>query len=166
MQACENSTVGVVQHLLSVYHLTALDLVARLQPGDEYIIHNLISEVIFRPEFFLVGNDVSSLAIELADLSVMSSSTSLQPITTTGDKQLIKSSSLLTDISENLPGIRQLVLSTLMKLVSKRQVDQSMALACGRLFDVASLMTPPCQAAIMAIDWPFHPIVAVHNKAE
>ena len=40
------------------------------------------------------------------------------------------------------------------------------ALACGRLFDVVSLMAPPCEAVIMATDWMFHPIVAVHNKAE
>ena len=71
------------------------------------------------------GNDVSSLATDLADLSVGSYSTPLQPITITGDSRLLKSRSLLVDSTENLPGIRQLILSTLMKLVGKRQVDQS-----------------------------------------
>ena len=71
-------------------------------------------------------SSVASLSVDLADLSVGSmQALSLQPITLTGAKRELETKSLLNDCIENLPGIRQLILTSLLTSISQRQMDQS-----------------------------------------
>lgn len=73
-----------------------------------------------------IGDDIVSLATDLADLSVGSvQPMPPQPITMSRDRRLSEAKSLLTDSIENLPGIRQLFVASLVKSVSQRRIDQS-----------------------------------------
>ncbi|XP_062503309.1 RNA polymerase II-associated protein 1-like [Corticium candelabrum] len=160
------SSDGSLHHLLHLYHSTALDLLSKLQPGDEYFVHNLVSDVVFRREFFQTDSSVASLSVDLADLSVGSmQALSLQPITLTGAKRELETKSLLNDCIENLPGIRQLILTSLLTSISQRQMDQSRALVCGYPYKISSLLLPDFQSVTMTTDWMFQPIVAIHNRA-
>ncbi|XP_066280057.1 RNA polymerase II-associated protein 1-like [Branchiostoma lanceolatum] len=147
-----------------LYHRTALTLLRRLLPGDEHYIHDLMSTVIFQPDFFLESRLGDPEAADLSNLLQLSADA--VPTRISSAAQLSSHPSrgtLLQEAYTRLPGIRATYIQVLQGF--KLDADKSRSRAMQRPHQIQSLLLPVCSGPLLPTDWVFLPLVQLHSLA-
>ncbi|XP_038072867.1 RNA polymerase II-associated protein 1-like [Patiria miniata] len=145
-----------------LYHSAALSLFARLQPGDEYYVHDLMSSVLFNTDFIAEGRIGDPIAADLADrLSMTATEPSTAPsLIHTGPSR----GQLLQTAYEHLVGIRNLYMVFFGTDVEGLAKSRSRSLHQPHRID--SFMLPAFTGALLPVDWIFLPLLHLYTEAQ
>ncbi|KAK3745680.1 hypothetical protein QZH41_019009, partial [Actinostola sp. cb2023] len=149
---------------LSVYHTAALVVFSHLRSGDEYYAHDLMSTVLFNPNFYpeATNHETTCVARELSEMNIRSQGTPTAPQLLTKENRSYSQKELLCEAHKNLLAIR----STYMGSFGK--VRHALAASRGRSlhqpYDIQSLLLPSSSGPFLPADWMFVPVVDLHNQ--
>ncbi|XP_033632797.1 RNA polymerase II-associated protein 1-like isoform X2 [Asterias rubens] len=146
----------------NVYHSAALTVFARLLPGDEYYVQELMSSILFNTDFIAEGRIGDPIAVDLAERLQMTSSKDsqipslLQAGPTRGE--------LLEDAYKHLPSIRNLYMvffgsgqDTILKSKSK---------CIHQPHEIDTYIQPAFTGPLLPVDWMFLPLLHLHTEAQ
>ncbi|XP_076156697.1 RNA polymerase II-associated protein 1 isoform X1 [Alosa pseudoharengus] len=139
----------------SLFHQVALVMLPWLLPGSEYMVHELISSIIFNQAFIPEGTSGGPEAAALAELHLQEGVSSPPASPPLGP--------LLRDACGHLPSLRGCYLTHLAH--SEPLVLASRDLHLGRTPWLRSLLLPDLAAGpSLPSDWPFLPLVSLYER--
>ncbi|KAG9336327.1 hypothetical protein JZ751_002674, partial [Albula glossodonta] len=135
----------------SLFHEVAVAMISWLLPGSEHLAHDLLATIVFSQDFIPEGRCGGPEAAELSELQLQGSSSpaTLGP--------------LLRDACTHLPSLRGCYLSHLAHL--EPQVLHSRNSHLGRTPYVRSRLLPENCGPALPSDWPFLPLISLHERA-
>uniref|UniRef100_A0A4W4GH39 RNA polymerase II associated protein 1 n=1 Tax=Electrophorus electricus TaxID=8005 RepID=A0A4W4GH39_ELEEL len=135
-----------------LFHQVALALLSWLLPGSEYLVHKLVSTIVFSHILLPEGATGGPEAATLAELQLQEKFT---PLTGLG--------ALLRDALSHLPSIRGCYLTHLAHM--EQAVLSSADRHLGRNPWLTSQLLPELTGPSMPSDWPFLPLVSLYEQA-
>uniref|UniRef100_A0AAX7TTA7 RNA polymerase II associated protein 1 n=1 Tax=Astatotilapia calliptera TaxID=8154 RepID=A0AAX7TTA7_ASTCA len=141
----------------SLYHQVALVVLPWLLPGSEYLVHELLSTIVFSKDFISEGHSGGPEAVELGELKLheetqKDTSPSLQTV-----------GALLREACVQLPSIRGCFLTHLAHLESSVIVSRDALL--GHNPWIKSHLLPELTGPILPSDWPFLPLLSLYEQS-
>ncbi|NWU75791.1 RPAP1 protein, partial [Onychorhynchus coronatus] len=156
--ACPDYT----QHA-SLHHCVAMALLSRLLPGSEHLVHEVLLDLAFNPEFLPEGKAGGPEAADFSDILHLGTTAKLaQPGSATGVFSKVTRGALLRESYQNLPPIRSCYLSHFVHL--QPTLMRSQASYQGQNYLVQSMLLPEVKGPILPSDWPFFPLISLYNK--
>ncbi|BFZ12428.1 hypothetical protein BsWGS_15467 [Bradybaena similaris] len=148
--SCEN---------MSLAHRVALQLVARVHHGNEHLVHDLISTVVFSPNFLSEGEDthLTSEALENLDISE-----NLHIKSATQEEITLSKHNLLKETYHSLAKIRGHYLQAFGGM--EKALQDSRNVFVGNAAGIQSQMITGVGESLMPKDWMFLPLIHVYNK--
>ncbi|XP_059143141.1 RNA polymerase II-associated protein 1-like [Physella acuta] len=145
---------------MSTAHKVALNLLSRLHYGDEHLVHDLMSTIIFAPSFISEGEEIQ-LASQA--MSTMSLTETLHLKSATQEQININQCQLLQETYSSLSKIRGHFLMALGGM--EKAVQNSRNLLCGNPSAILSQMIKNGNEILMPKDWIYMPLIHVYNNA-
>ncbi|GFR83261.1 RNA polymerase II-associated protein 1 [Elysia marginata] len=144
---------------MSIAHRVSLNLMSRLGHGDEHLIHDLITTVIFNQAFICEGSSDNLTSEAMASLTL---SDSLHLKSATQEEISVSKSSLLQDVYNSLAKIRGHYLMAFGGM--ERAVSNSRNFFTGKPSETQSLLFKCAGESLMPKDWIYMPLIHVYNK--
>ncbi|XP_031566687.1 RNA polymerase II-associated protein 1-like [Actinia tenebrosa] len=148
----------------STCHTAALVVFSRLRSGDEYYAHDLMSTVLFNPDFLPEATEIeaTSVAKELSEMNIKSQGRPTPPQLLTSEPRCFTQNELLCEAHGNLLAIKSTYMGSFGKM--RHALAASRSLALHQPHDIPSLLLPPSRESLLPADWMFEPIVDLHNQ--
>ncbi|CAL1537312.1 unnamed protein product [Lymnaea stagnalis] len=141
-------------------HRVALQLISRLHYGEEHLVHDLMSTVVFSPAFISEGEEAQLASQALANMSL---SESLHLKSATQEEINVNQCQLLRETYSSLSKIRGHFLMAFGGL--EKAVQDSRNVFLSNSGSITSLMTKCAGENLMPKDWVFLPLIHVYNNA-
>ncbi|CAG5117000.1 unnamed protein product [Candidula unifasciata] len=145
---------------MSLAHRVALQLVARVHHGNEHLVHDLISTVVFSPNFLSEGEDTQLTSEALEGLNITEN---LHIISATQEEISLSKHKLLQQTYLSLAKIRGHYLQAFGGM--EEALQDSRNLFMGNPQEIQSQMITGAGESLMPRDWMFLPLIHVYNKA-
>ncbi|ELU07650.1 hypothetical protein CAPTEDRAFT_227185 [Capitella teleta] len=143
------------------YHKLSLSLLLRLSQGDEFIVHNLFSTVIFNPDML---NLVSNAEVQAAYFEHSLQLSEQEPLSSATQKERqLSRIQLIEDTRENLANIRAAYMQAASGFLA--QLIRSRSRATSNVLQIETLLTGKIGESIVPIDWAFMPLVYLYNSS-
>ncbi|CAM9589686.1 unnamed protein product [Lampetra planeri] len=139
-------------------HMVALALVGRLLPGSEHLAQQLLSGILFNPDFTPEGRVGGPEAADMEAMLSLKEDRGPEPLGSQGGGEL------LTTAWKDLAGIRACYLALLLG-GEEKALERSQARYLGQTKHVASLLLPPMQGPLYPADWAFLPLVRLYQAS-
>ncbi|XP_006643123.2 RNA polymerase II-associated protein 1 [Lepisosteus oculatus] len=136
----------------ALYHQVAMAMVTRLLPGSEYLVHDLLSTVIFNHDFVPEGRCGGPEAADLSQLLQLQDISPSHP----------SHGALLRDACAQLPSVRGCYLTHLAHLEPSVLRSRDSYLGCTPC--VSSQLLPELTGPVLPSDWAFLPLVSLYER--
>uniref|UniRef100_S4RLV8 RNA polymerase II associated protein 1 n=1 Tax=Petromyzon marinus TaxID=7757 RepID=S4RLV8_PETMA len=144
-------------------HMVALALVGRLLPGSEHLAQQLLSGILFNPDFTPEGRVGGPEAADLEAMLSLKEDRGPEPLGSQGG-EVQGGGELLTAAWKDLAGIRACYLALLLG-GEEKALERSQARYLGQTKHIASLLLPPMQGPLYPADWAFLPLVRLYQAS-
>ncbi|XP_045186711.2 RNA polymerase II-associated protein 1-like [Mercenaria mercenaria] len=143
---------------MTVVHQVSLRLLTSIQYGDEYLIHDLLSTLIFSPVYFRLES-TEATTVKLGEMTL---SAPIHLHTATAEQIAVVSEQLLNEAQQNLNSIRACYLAAFSH--SEQQVMASRSHYVGDTVATDGCFTSNIGESVMPKDWMFLPLIELYNK--
>ncbi|XP_050407412.1 RNA polymerase II-associated protein 1 isoform X2 [Patella vulgata] len=147
---------------MSVMHHASLQLLTRLQHGDEYLIHDLFSYITFSPQFLSEARSSDEGLQSMADLQL----TEVKKLKSATQEEIILITSQLMESARNnlLSGSIKSVYITIFS-GKEAQSSKSRERYNNNTRKTESLLTGRIDETLLPHDWMFLPLVELYNMS-